>query len=76
MSPQLTECEAKAMQLPPAERAALAERLIASLDTLDEAQTEQLWIEEADRRHREYKLGGISARPADEVLRDARDAIR
>ncbi len=75
MSLQLTDCEAQALQLPPAERAVLAEHLIASLDTLDEAHNEQLWIEEADRRYREYKNGNISARPAQDILRDARAAI-
>ncbi len=76
MSPRLMECEAQALQLPPAERATLAQHLIASLDTLDEAQNERLWIEEADRRYREYKSGNISARPAEDVLRDARAAIK
>ena len=76
MSPQLMDCEAQALQLPPAERAALAERLISSLDSLDDAQNEQLWLDEADRRYREYKKGNIPARPAEDVLRDARATIR
>ena len=76
MSPELKECEAQALRLAPKERAALAEHLIASLATLDDAQNEQLWLEEADRRYHEYKKGNISARRADEVLRDARTAIR
>ncbi len=76
MSPQLMECEAQALKLPPTDRATLAERLIASLDNLNEQQNEQLWIDEADRRYREYKSGNITARPAEEVLRDARDTIK
>ena len=76
MSPQLMEFEAQALKLSPTERAALAERLIASLDNLSEQQKEQLWIDEADRRYREYKSGKISARSAEEVLSDARDAIQ
>lgn len=75
MSLHLTDCEAQALQLPPAERAALAEHLIASLDALDEAHNEQLWVEEADRRYREYKNGNIPARSAQDVLHDARAAI-
>ncbi len=76
MSPQLMECEAQALKLPPADRATLAERLIASLDNLDDRQNERLWIDEADRRYREYKSGNITARSAEEVLGDARDAIK
>ena len=76
MSPQLMEFEAQALKLPPTDRAALAERLIASLDNLSEQQNEQLWIDEADRRYREYKSGKISARSAEEVLSDARNAIQ
>lgn len=76
MSPQLMECEAQALKLPPTDRAALAERLIASLDNLNEQQNEQLWIDEADRRYREYKSVNITARSAEEVLSDARVAIK
>ena len=76
MPTQLMECEAQALKLSPADRATLAERLIASLDDLNEQQNEQLWIDEADRRYREYKSGKITARSAEEVLSDARDAIK
>jgi putative addiction module component (TIGR02574 family) len=76
MSPQLMDCEAQALELPPAERATLAERLISSLDRLDDRQNEELWLIEADRRYREYKKGNISARPAKDVLRDARTETR
>ena len=76
MSPQLMEFEAQALKLPPSDRAALAEHLIASLDELSNEQNEQLWLDEAERRYREYKSGTISARPAEDVLRDARAAIK
>ena len=51
MSPALIECENQALQLTPTERAVLAEHLIASLDRLSDAQNEQLWFEEAERRY-------------------------
>jgi putative addiction module component (TIGR02574 family) len=76
MSPQLIECEAHALRLPPTDRAMLAEHLIASLDDLSDEQNEQLWLEEADRRYREYKSGNITARSAGDVLIDARAAIK
>ena len=76
MSPELMECEAQALLLSPPQRATLAEHLIASLDKIDDAQNEELWIGEADRRYQEYKKGSISARSADDALRDARMAIK
>jgi len=76
MSPSLDKCRAEALKLSPTERAELAESLIASLDDLDEADAEQVWLEEADKRYQAYKQGQISARPAEDVLRDARSAIQ
>ncbi|NLB54845.1 MAG: addiction module protein [Lentisphaerae bacterium] len=75
MSARLIECEAQALKLSPSDRAILAERLIASLDNLNEQQNEQLWFDEADRRYREYKKGNIKARSAEKVLSDSRHAI-
>ena len=76
MTTQLMECEAQALKLSPADRATLAERLIASLDNLSEQQNEQLWIDEADLRYREHKKGNITTRTAEAVLGAARDAIK
>ena len=76
MLPDLKECEAQALRLPPKERATLAEHLIASLDNLDDAENEYLWLEEAERRYQEYKKSNILSRPAEDVLRDARLAIK
>ena len=72
MSSDLEKCEVEALKLSVRERAILAEHLIASLDPRDDTGDERLWLEEADRRYREYKKGKISARPAEDVLRDAR----
>ena len=76
MSPNLKECEETAMKLPVADRAALVEYLIESLDVLDDAENEQLWVKEAESRYAAYKQGRISARPAADVIRDARKHIR
>lgn len=75
MSPQLQEFTEQALKLPPRERASLAEQLIASLDELTLEQNEQLWAEEAERRYREYQLGMIPARSAEDALRDARASL-
>ena len=66
------KCERLARELPLKDRSELIELLISSLDELDEAECEKMWIEEAERRYREYKAGNISSRPASEVLRGAR----
>jgi putative addiction module component (TIGR02574 family) len=76
MSPDLKQCETQALSLTPKERAILAQRLIESLDALNESENEGLWIEEAERRYKEYKAGNISARFAEESLREARLAIK
>jgi putative addiction module component (TIGR02574 family) len=69
-------CEASALMLPLAERAALAERLLESLDTLDDAETERLWVEEAERRYLAYKQGRLPARSATEAIQDAQARFR
>lgn len=76
MALNVKECEAVALGLPVAERAALAERLIESLDSLDDAETEQLWVEEAERRYHAYKQGRLPARPADEAIQHAQARFR
>ena len=76
MSPDLKEFEVQALRLPANERASLAERLIASLDELDDTENERLWVEEAERRYQAYKQGRISAKPAEDAIRDVRKLIR
>lgn len=56
-----------ALRLPIEDRAALAERLLASLDDLDEDELDRLWGEEAERRLTAYRHGSAAARPATDV---------
>lgn len=67
--------EQQALQLPVNDQAILAEHLIATLDTADDVECKRLWVEEAERRYQEYKKGRISARPAEDVFRDALSEI-
>jgi putative addiction module component (TIGR02574 family) len=76
MSSNLKECEILALKLSPQDRATLAARLIDSLDALNDTENEILWVQEAEKRYQAYKQGDISARPAEEVLWDARSQIR
>ena len=57
------------------ERAALAKRIVESLDELSESQVEALWLLEAERRLDELEQGRAIEVPAEEVLRRARAAI-
>jgi len=43
------ELKAEALKMSPKSRAELAKELLVSLDTLSDAEVEQLWIEEAIR---------------------------
>jgi hypothetical protein len=45
------------------------------LDSLDSAENERLWLDEAEKRYQEYKAGNISARRAVDVIREARSKI-
>jgi len=56
-------------------RALLAEKLIASLDDKVVPDTEALWIKEAERRFKEIQDGIAVCRPAEDVLRDAREKL-
>ena len=69
------ELRAEVLRLDPQTRAYLARELLASLDTLSDAEIEKLWVGEAVRRDEELDSGAARAYPADEVLDRAR-AVR
>ena len=69
---KLTELEDEALRLDPRSRARLAERLLGSLDDLAEAEIEELWLDEAERREREWDAGEVEGIPADQVLHELR----
>lgn len=62
----LEDIEAAALQLAPAERAKLAERLLISLDEDDEILAS--WVEEAERRGDAYERGEMEAIDFDESI--------
>lgn len=68
----LNELESEALKLDPKSRARLAESLLASLDDLSEAETEQRWLDEAERREREWDAGRVEGIPAEHVLTELR----
>jgi putative addiction module component (TIGR02574 family) len=70
----IEELEAAAMQLPPAERERLGEKLLSSVDT--PLQHEHEWAEEADRRITEMLNGTVEPVPGDEVFRAAMERLK
>ena len=71
MSEKSDELLAKAMKLILEERAQLARKLLLSLDEPSESEVERLWMEETERRLREFREGKTKGIPADEVFRRA-----
>ena len=73
---RIDEIEAEALRLDPQARARLARRLLESLESLSAEENERLWAEEADRRDTDWDSAPGSARPAADVLRDARAKLK
>lgn len=63
----LAEVIRGAMSLDVRDRATLAEKLLASLEELNEEEAERLWAEEAQRRLDEYRSGRAKSVEADVV---------
>jgi putative addiction module component (TIGR02574 family) len=68
MARKLDEIAAEAMQLTSDARAALAKRLLDSLETISPEEHEKLWVQEAARRYDELRSGTARAIPAEEVF--------
>jgi len=74
MSSEVDLLEAEAMKLSPVDRARLADRLIASLSV--DAEREEAWAVEVDRRIAEIEAGRAPVIPAAESIARARDALK
>ena len=72
----IDELETEAMKLDPKSRARLAEKLLESLENLSKEENEALWADEAQRRDAAWDSQPNAARPASEVLRDARASLK
>ncbi len=62
--------------LPAKARAALAEKLIASLEDEEAGDVDSLWAAEAERRLEQAERGEVELRPAEDVLANARSRLR
>lgn len=66
--------ESEALKLSTAERARLAEHLIASLD--EDSEIEDAWAAEVERRIAEVEAGTVQLIPAAEAIASARAALK
>ncbi len=71
-----SELEAAALSLPPKERARLAERLLASLESLTPEEQDELWATEALRRDGELDAEPEQGRKSGAVFADAKARLR
>jgi hypothetical protein len=71
MPRKLEDVEEEALELKLDDRAALAEKLLRSLEGISEADNERLWLAEAERRLQEIESGQVDALAGEEVLRRA-----
>ena len=68
MSEQSRKIEKQAQELSAKQRARLAMALIESLDSGEDEDVEDLWLDEAERRLEDYRTGRIEALSANEVF--------
>lgn len=68
MERNLEQSAAEALQMSVESRAALAKRLLDSLDELTPEEYERLWVEEAARRYEHLKAGTARSFLSEEVF--------
>ena len=66
----------EALSLPSEARALLADRLVESLDPVEDEDIRQLWVAEACRRRDDVRSGRVQTVPGDVALAQVRQAIR
>ena len=70
------ELAEKAMDLSNESRAQLADLLVESLDASELGKVDRAWVAEAKRRRDEVRAGKVKTIPADEALKQVRDALK
>jgi hypothetical protein len=76
MSTELEQLKEDLLALPTNSRASLAHALIQSLDDEVDADAELLWRDEIRRRDAQIRSGQAMLKPAEQVLREARERLR
>jgi putative addiction module component (TIGR02574 family) len=68
MQRNLEDLASEALQMNVEARAALAKRLLDSLDELTPDENERLWVQEAARRYDQLKAGTAASSPSEDVF--------
>ena len=76
MSSELERLRDDLLALPKNSRASLAHALIASLEDEIDSDVDELWADEIRKRDNGLRNGRVLLRPADEVMREARERLR
>lgn len=74
--PDLSEILRTVLSLDIEDRAEVAEKLLASLEDLSEAEADRVWAREAQRRLEALRAGLANTVPAGEVARKAEKLFR
>ena len=74
METQFETVEEEALKLTPGERAALAQRLLASLD--EDSEIDDAWAAEVERRIAEVENGAVQVIPIEEALSQVRATLK
>jgi putative addiction module component (TIGR02574 family) len=76
MSDSVVELEHKIRSLTREQRLELLRNLIADLDGPDDADVEQAWLKEAQRRLREVKQGKVQPVPSEQVFKNLKARLK
>ena len=72
MSPQFKEIETQALLLPPEDREILVQVLVSSLEDIPLTEIDKAWIEEAEKRYQNFKMGKTQGIPGQQIFDDIR----
>ncbi|WP_028301682.1 addiction module protein [Oceanospirillum beijerinckii] len=72
----LKAIETEALQLSEKDRAELVRKLVLSLDQPSDAELENDWLDEAERRAKQLDSGEVRGVPAEEFLKKARALLK
>jgi putative addiction module component (TIGR02574 family) len=75
MSLSVEQIAEEALALPSEARVLLADRLVESLDSVEDEKIHRLWAAEALRRRDEVRSGRVKTIPGDEALKRVRKAV-
>ena len=76
MSSSNRNLEEQVKKLPQKDRARLAMSLIESLDPGTDEDAEALWLDEAEKRLKDYEAGKNQSRPVNDVIAEIKSGLK